>query len=252
MLSKLKISHKVYCLGLIQLSLMLITGLYASIQMNNIGQELVAIAEADIPSTGKITEITELQLQQAILFEKALFKAALAELKGDTAKAEFNQLNSAVTDKTKKITQHFDETKRFIGDIANKISDPATKEKLLENLRLLTNIERNYIGLSDEMDSALSKVNTQSVSAISDEISRVEAHEKEIESDLIKLLSEIHNFTLDSALKAEEHELDATKTIIYLFIIAVLIGAILPLIIARAITQPIVKLSARFRASFTR
>lgn len=242
MLSKLKISHKVYGLGLIQLSLMLITGLYASIQMNNIGQELVAIAEADIPATGKITEITELQLQQAILFEKALFKAALAELNDDKAKTEFNQLNSAVADKTNKIEQHFKETKRFIGDIINKISDPITKEKLRENHRLLTDIERNFLDLSNEMASALSKVSTQSVSAISDEISKVEAHEKEIESDLIKLLSEIHNFTLASALKAEEHELDATKTIMYLFVIAVLISAILPLIIAKSITQPIVKL----------
>ena len=40
--------------------------------LNNIGNELHEIVHEDIPLTEKVTEITELQLEQSILFERLL------------------------------------------------------------------------------------------------------------------------------------------------------------------------------------
>ena len=66
MLSNLKIAHKVYLLGVLQLGLILLIGVVALVQMAKLGTELFEIAEEDIPLAQKITKATEHQLEQAI------------------------------------------------------------------------------------------------------------------------------------------------------------------------------------------
>ena len=58
MLDKLKISQKVYLLGLSQLFLMMVMGLVSLSQMNKIGVELMDIAEQDIPLNNALAQIT--------------------------------------------------------------------------------------------------------------------------------------------------------------------------------------------------
>jgi len=53
MLSKIKISHKVYLLGIVQLLLVCLVGGTGYVQMDKIGTELVDIAEEDTPLTKK-------------------------------------------------------------------------------------------------------------------------------------------------------------------------------------------------------
>ena len=54
-------------------------GGFALNQMNKIGNELIDIAERDIPLTKSLTVLTEHQLEQAIYFERALIKAIRVE-----------------------------------------------------------------------------------------------------------------------------------------------------------------------------
>ena len=79
MLSHFKIAHKVYLLGFFLLGAILVMGGFALNQMNKIGNELIDIAERDIPLTKSLTVLTEHQLEQAIYFERALIKAIRVE-----------------------------------------------------------------------------------------------------------------------------------------------------------------------------
>ena len=79
MLSNFSISKKVHILGLSKLALMLVIGLVSVLSMQQIGNELVDIAEEDIPLTKALTKITEHQLQQAILFERFLLHTLMVE-----------------------------------------------------------------------------------------------------------------------------------------------------------------------------
>jgi len=79
MLKHIKISSKIYILGFTQLLLMLIMGGIAISQMSKIGVELVDIAEKNIPLSSSITALTEHQLEQSILIERALFTVALTK-----------------------------------------------------------------------------------------------------------------------------------------------------------------------------
>ena len=89
MFSRLKISQKIYFLGAIQLLLMLAMGIVSFTQMDKIGDELIDIAEKDIPLTNKVTKIAEHQLEYAILFERSLLKASLGENGTQSAQQEF-------------------------------------------------------------------------------------------------------------------------------------------------------------------
>lgn len=101
MLSRLTIAQKVYLLGLSQLLAMMIMGGFALYQMNKIGNELVDIAEEDIPLTKMLTVVTEHQLEQAILFERALVKAIRVE-QGMAQMSVFEEAKKKVHDLTVK------------------------------------------------------------------------------------------------------------------------------------------------------
>jgi len=80
MLKHIKIAKKIYILGFSQLFLMVAMGGIALTQMAKIGVELVDIAEKNIPLASSITKLTEHQLEQSILIERALFNVALIKL----------------------------------------------------------------------------------------------------------------------------------------------------------------------------
>ena len=70
LLNTMKVGSRVF---LIVVVLLVLTGVVAAVglvKMNQIGGELEAIAERDLPLTTVITEIAERQLQIGILFER--------------------------------------------------------------------------------------------------------------------------------------------------------------------------------------
>mgnify|MGYP001012889244 CR=1 FL=1 len=72
MLSKIKISQKVYLLGFSLFSLIILMGGIGYTQMEKIGEELYNIAEEDIPVSKQLTLLTGHHLEEGILFERTL------------------------------------------------------------------------------------------------------------------------------------------------------------------------------------
>lgn len=64
---------------------------FSSYKMNQIGEEIVTIAEQDIPLTRSLTEITLNQLEQAINFERAL-RYAIASHNNSSASEHARQV----------------------------------------------------------------------------------------------------------------------------------------------------------------
>ena len=130
MLSRLKITQKVYLLGVTQLVLMLAMGLTSFSQMNKIGNELVDIAENDIPLSNRITKIAEHQLEQTILFERSLLKANLKESNISGASQEFTELKNKLTKLSKQINNEFSETLSFISSCLKQITLYSSQDNL--------------------------------------------------------------------------------------------------------------------------
>ncbi|MBQ4851808.1 methyl-accepting chemotaxis protein [Pseudoalteromonas sp. MMG012] len=244
MLNKIDIGKKIYFLGFTQFLLLVILGTYSIAQMDKIGQSLMDIAEEDIPLTKLITSVTEHQLEQAILFERAMIKAIRHE-QGMESRAELEKAINDVKTLINKTAKEIIQVEEFIKlAIPLLHSDEAKKEfqKLYEELKKVDII---YELLIDKVDAVMVLGSTGQIAAMLKQSHDVEEMEEQLDNKLIELLGKVQNFTLKSALKAEHDEQEAIKWMVAIFVFASVIGAFLPFIVANAIRKPIQTMTSR-------
>lgn len=246
MLAKLTIAKKVYLLGFSKLALMLIMGWVSITSMNKIGQELVDIAEEDIPLTRALTKITEHQLQQAILFERFLLHALMA----DQGKFDADQLpmeKNKVTQLISKTKQEIFDAEDFIKKAIPLLHTQEAKEEYQKLLYELEAVDKDYALLEQRVNEVMTMGINDQIDQMLYDAKSVEQLEDDIDHKLVLLLDEIQEFTLAAAITAEQHEREAIQIIITVFIIALVWGSAMPIMVARAITKPINFLNERLR-----
>jgi len=246
MLSRLTIAQKVYLLGLSQLLAMMIMGGFALYQMNKIGNELVDIAEEDIPLTKMLTVVTEHQLEQAILFERALIKAIRVE-QGLAQMSVFEEAKKKVHDLTVKTEKELYEVEEFIEKAIPLLHSVEAQEKFKKLLGKLKVVEKSYSTLVDEVDKTMDFGSNGQIEEMLEFSKKVEAHEDEIDKALISILDEVQNFTLASALQAEEDEKFAIKWMTIIASVSIVLGILMPFLVTRAIRTPIMNLIDRLK-----
>lgn len=245
MLSHLKISQKVYLLGISQLTLILILGGVSIIKMQKIGVELYDIAEQDIPLTNQITQITEKQLEQDILFEKVLRYSLLAEQDHADSQQKFVNYRDKTLTLESTISNQIDKTLVMIESAKNNAHSQEGIDEFIYLADRFHSIKKDHFSLAQQIQNIFSKIDTTSIRSINNEIEAAETLAHHIDEDLIKALDHIQKFTLKSALQAEHDELAAIEMIIYIFSFALIFALIAPFIISNSIVQPIINLKER-------
>lgn len=244
MLSKLTIAQKVYLLGFCQLVAMAILGGFALYQMNKIGNELIDIAEEDIPLTKKLTLVTEHQLEQAIYFERALIKAIRVD-QGLETKQTFEQAKVKVHDLTVKVEKEIIAVEAFIEQAIPQLHSDLAKQEFARLLADLKKVEASYSTLVSEVDQVMDYGSNGDIEKMLKVSHQVEAHEDELDQALISILDRVQDFTLNSALQAEADEKAAIKWMTIIAVIALIIGIVLPILVTRSIRSPILNLIER-------
>lgn len=247
MLSNLKIAHKVYLLGVLQLGLILLIGVVALVQMANLGAELFEIAEEDIPLAQKITKATEHQLEQAIYLERVFFKAALVKEGYPGARSELDKNIKKVSDYQKKVHTEVDDARDFAQAAIDLLhSDLAIAEyrKIVAGLNVVSSELTQLEALTSNV---ISSANAGDIEAVIGQSKNIEELGDNIDAELIALLDEIQSFTQQSALTAEADEQFAIKLIAVIFTVSVIVSMMLPFLISRAIVQPINELEGRLK-----
>lgn len=242
----MSISQKVYLLGFSKLALMLIMGWVSISSMNSIGKELVDIAEEDIPLTRALTQITEHQLQQAILFERFLLHTLMSS-QGKFDSGKLVSESNKVTDLIKKTKQEIFDTEDFIKKAIPLLHSEEAKQEYSKLLRELKLIDKDYLLLEQRVNEVMQMGLNQDIDNMLSQAKSVEELEDNIDNRLVALLDEIQEFTLLAALTAEKHEQDAIKIIMAVFVLAIVWGSIMPTLVARAITKPINFLNERLK-----
>ena len=171
MLSNFKIAYKVYLLGFLLLGALLVMGGFALIQMNKIGNELIDIAERDIPLTKSLTALTEHQLEQAIYFERALVKAIRVE-QGHVPMSKFVEAKSKVEALTLKVEKEIVEVEKFIAESIPKLHDPKAKAKFVAKLAELKKVEITQENREEEEQRGINKKESDELDDIGLEVFR--------------------------------------------------------------------------------
>lgn len=245
MLSKLTISQKTYLQGIIQLSLMLIMGFIAISQMNKIGKALIDIAEEDIPLTKMVTLLTEHQLEQAIYFERTLLKAALLHSGEITDSSELIKLKAKVLDLNSKVAKDIKDTQSFMTQAIQVLHSEEAKVEYRKLNKDLSEAKLLFDEISQNIKAVFNQVDAQPPSIWLADAQKIESISDEFDVRLVNILDEIQNFTLASAQQAEQDELAAIEMLSYFFAFSIVVGMLVPWLIARNIVQPINVLAER-------
>jgi methyl-accepting chemotaxis protein len=224
---------------------MLLMGGIALTQMAKIGVELVDIAEVNIPLANKVTKITEHQLEQSILFERALFNASLHGQNVANSDTHFAQIRSRLSELSPVIEQEIISAEEFVAKAINFVHTQEGKEEYQHVLTVLKDAENLYSEVIADMERILSSALTLDPTALAQQAEQGEKLQDDLQHKFVDLLDEVQKFTLAASLQAEHDEQAGIKWIIAAFILALLVGLIMPFIISRAIVIPISTLSSR-------
>jgi len=238
-LSKIKISHKIFLASAIQLLLILLVGSIGIIQMAKIGAELFDIAEEDIPLTRSLTLLTEHQLEQTIYFERAIIKSLLVQRGDSKAREELKKITKKINALSKKVEEEILTTEDFVAEAILKLHSQKAKEKYKEIGGVLKEIEILYKSIAKDNNNLLNIISVRYTDDATALIKKVEAQQDILDHKLVDLVNDVQEFTLQAALKAEHDEKQGLKLIVITLVVSLLFSIAIPFIIGRAITKPI-------------
>ena len=238
MLSNIKISHKISMLTGSQILVLAFLGWIALSQMKNIGNEIIDIAEIDVPLTNMLTAISEHQLQQVISFERGAFEASL--ILAGKGKQE-NVLREIGTSKTLalSIENELHEANALVENAIVTAKTQFTADKFSDFSKVLKTVDEHYVALRQEAVFIMSEIEQGKLLEIINDIHVLEKHQEEFDHELLDALHQIQKFTATSAKHAEEYEVNAIYMITIILCVAILLSILLSIVIGRAITKPI-------------
>lgn len=247
------LSIKVWIIGLaaLLLTLLLAVSLFSLSSLNKISQELISIAEEDIPITQNLTDITVQQLEQAIHFERAFRYGGLLRNEADTqsvqnTKSMRDLFDGEVADfhnRTAQIEKEIVQTLKIAQEIVKQAhnQDQIDEFTLIgAGLKKADAEHKRYATQANRVFALLSANNQQEAELLGE---KVEAEEDQLDKELELLLTQVEEFTAAATVTAAEHEKVAIKVAIkalaILSAIAVLGGLILSFFTIRNVVNPL-------------
>jgi len=245
MFNSIKIAQKIYFLGISLLLIILTVGFISFTQMKKIGNEIVDIAEIDIPLNNVITHITEHQLAQVIALERAVLNAVLNEYTDGRFDKKMAHHIKEVRVISKGIEAEFIEAEALIEDALKLAHSQKAIDKLTELKATILVIDTHFARTERETFELINLLEDNKLDKALALLPTLEKHQNKLDKELIITLDDIQAFTAESALQAEHDEINALKLITSVLIGAILLAMILPLVIGRSITNPINFLQTR-------
>lgn len=245
MLNRIKIAHKIYFLGASLLALILLVGFIGLSQMKKIGDEIIDIAEIDIPLNNLLTEITEHQLAQVIELERSVLYGVLIETNSGDYKKDRDKHIKKMKDISKKIEHEIVEAEELVEEALTIAHSEAGIQKLQSIGVTLKSIEKHFLQTEKESFQVADLLVEHKMKEALTLLPTLEKHQDELDQELIGVLANIQAFTAKSALQAEHDEIEAIKLITIILTISVLFALALSIAIGRSIVNPIRTLQSR-------
>ena len=236
---KFGVAAKILCIVGVVLALLVAVAATASFQMMKIGDEIVEIAEQDIPLTEALTNITVHQLEQAINFERSLRYGEEME-------------------HSDRAGEHFDESVHHFEELSTQVDGEIVAGTALAETAILhagtpeakaefEHVHESLIAIGAAHKAfeghALEAIELLANGEIEEAIELAESVEVEVEKldhQLEALLTEIGTFTHHSASAAEEHEKSALSLMVIMAAISLAIGVASTLFfVRRLISKPL-------------
>ncbi|MCG8695294.1 MAG: methyl-accepting chemotaxis protein [Minwuiales bacterium] len=221
--ASLSVGQKLFGVVTLCIGLLIAVAGTAIYQLNNIGQEIAAIAEEDIPLTEKLTKVTTHQLEQAIAFERAMRYGEEMQTRPSVRKSYEKEVQHFEKLAAKVQAEILDAEKQAEASLDHASTDEAKREfkHILEGLK---KVEVEHEQFDKHVLEVFGLLSDGHVHEAIEATHVIEAEEDELIHELEALTEEIVKFTAAAALKAEEHEKTALMMLIVLTGVAVVVG----------------------------
>jgi methyl-accepting chemotaxis protein len=233
-LNNMKVGTRVFGTVAILLALLMTVAIVSYVKISAIGLEIEAIAEENLPLLDNVVQVTINQLEQAVMFERAMLHAELNDTAGlERAIEQFEE-------HAEKVDEHIEEGERIAEEIIRVAHTEAMRregETVLSALKLIARHHDEFMESAEKVFDFIHAGKMHEAELLS---AKVEDAEDSLNSEVEELLVEIETFTNEAALKAEADEKDAIKVILIVSIAALIIGLLLGIFVTRSITQVLV------------
>ena len=187
LLGAYKISTRVYILAVINLLLISLVGGYAILKMKKIGNELIDIAEENLPVSQALSLVAQHQLEQAILFERGI-ALSVAQKYGENKLAEIEKTSSEFHTLADKVDKEFKELERMLEHaITYSHSEDGRRESaaILEDILV---IDKHHAEYDKEAFAFFDKVLANKASVAVSTVEHIVKLEDELDHELVAAL----------------------------------------------------------------
>jgi methyl-accepting chemotaxis protein len=248
-LSRFSLAAKLGAFGCLMILFLVATATVGLRSMSTIGGELRSVAEHDLAISDTVSQLTEMQLEQAILFERAI---RLGEEAANGSRQAFEDFSSTSFEFSQLAAAASEKLGLAQEKVQNIKSETRNEEELAEwghVLEGLENVEKANQVFKTDVQAAIEKISVRAKAAqvnasnlISEEqilIQKVASEEDALNHSLESLANQLMEFTLKAATNAEHHERQATWLISILGVISTVLAAGAAFVLTQAISKPI-------------
>jgi methyl-accepting chemotaxis protein len=235
LLSALSIRRQLYAVSGVLLFLFLLQAYVNISNLAAIKEELHGISERDIPLTEIATKVTTHQLEQAILFERAMRFGQLSvnepQYMSSVRKysAQFMKYGKTVDEEIRLAETMLEK------DVKEAVFD-FEREEYEKLLKVFKKLEKEHAEYTDRGEQLKNLILSSGTLPSEQEIEEVDALADKIDNELKDVLFEIEEFTKNALLLVEEHEDDALSTTIGIVIVGAVLSIGMSFLTTRSVT----------------
>lgn len=251
---KIKVGQKIWALAIAGILFTLLIAAGSIYAMRDIGANLKEIAEKDIPLTNMLTTISEHQLEQSVLFERATRYAII-----QNAVTPGTQSYAAAVQNYQKSQKLFDEMGQTVAkeikaaeEKAQNILDTSPDNEEIQRefslvLQGLYDVEKTHAQFEDEARALFQAIERNGLRNNGNITARIEAREDELNSALYAMAEKLKQFTQDAANEAEFTERKMLIILSISSVVALVLLAGISLTLVRSITKPLSEIETATR-----
>ncbi len=225
-LYRLPFAHRITSMIVISLTGLILLASVMLYQLDNIGGKISEITHQDMPLAKTITEITYNQLEQAVLFERALYQSG--EMQNDPVTAAYYKTTvEKFTALSRKVDESIRDAEAKLAEFAEKNTNEKTRQEFSRLLAVFMKIEQQHKDYETTVLNIFRNMENNITRPDRETVHQIEQLEDKIDRELEQALREIDAFTEAAIIQVEKSEGTAfvLVSVISLAVLAIAGGA---------------------------
>ncbi|MBF0625074.1 MAG: methyl-accepting chemotaxis protein [Magnetococcales bacterium] len=204
--------------------------------MGRIGVQIKGVAEEDMPLAKVVSQITEQQLEQSILLERALRFGEVMSANAHAAKG-FAQAEKAFEELARGVDGEITKGEGIAQQAVQDAHSPEARRAFEEILAHLKKIEEEHGGFDTHALHVFELLHHGQLHEAHAAAEAIEKEEEELNHELAQFMERVEGFTEEALLEAEHTEQAAFATMTGLTLAGIVLGLLISLLVIRGILR---------------